>query len=90
MNQLSTTTPHRPIFEHERIMLDIANQYGVTIADLKGRKQRQPIGKARDHAYHALWKPWERSLPMIGRMFGNRHHTTVLQGIRRHRERAGL
>ncbi len=75
---------HEPIFQHEKIMLDVATKHGLTVKELKAKGQRHIHTKARREAYYELYKDGTRSLPQIARMFSGRHHTTILLGIREH------
>lgn len=69
------------------IKAEVAAKHGVTINDLESQTRNQMICLAR---FEAMWRCRQEtiaSLPQIGRSFGNRDHTTVLHGIRRHQAR---
>lgn len=66
------------------ILEQIADMYGVTVRDIKGRRRDKAISPARQHAMHNLQDIAEMSLPEIGRLLGGRDHTTVLDGIKNH------
>jgi chromosomal replication initiation ATPase DnaA len=68
-------------------LTEIAESYGLTLADLTGRSCRPHIFPARFHAYaHLSDAGW--TCTKIARFFG-RDHSTILSGVRRHRERMG-
>ena len=57
----------------------VAEHYGLTIADLNGRKRTQNIVFPRQIAMYLCRKLLEnQSLPSIGTAFGDRDHTTVM------------
>lgn len=59
----------------------VAAEHGFTKADLTGPSKRPAICRARWEAMRRL-RAKPLSLPSIGRLL-NRHHTTVLDGLRR-------
>lgn len=59
----------------------VAAEHGLTKEDLTGRSRRPAICVARREAMRRL-RAKQMSFPSIGRLF-NRHHTTVLDGLRR-------
>ena len=67
------------------IAREVAEKYGLTVADLKGRSVVRFISRAR---HEAFWRCLEagHSSGAIGRWF-NRDHTSVLSGVRAHKER---
>jgi len=74
------------------ILAEVAEQYGLTVVDLKGPARYRHIAWPRQEAMARMARCQRSdgkrvfSLPQIGR-FLNRDHTTVLWGIRRHEER---
>lgn len=68
------------------ILLSVAIEHGLTVADLKGSSHSRPAVIARHEACYRLYKAG-LSTTQIGRALGGRDHTTALHGIRRHRER---
>jgi len=68
----------------EAISEAVAIGAGLSLADLRGPNRSQRYARAR----HIAWERCHKagySLPIIGRYFGDRDHTTVLSGIRQHR-----
>lgn len=77
----------------QQIIVDIAHKHGLTYADLVGHRRWRHMVPARDEAMAAVkalkvdGDKWSYSLPVIGRLFGGRDHTTVLTALRRHAKR---
>jgi chromosomal replication initiator protein len=55
---------------------------GTSLKELTGTNRKRPIVLHRQAAMAAASQITGRSLPMIGRWFGGRDHTTVLHAIR--------
>lgn len=68
------------------ILADVSARHGVPVDAIMGRERTQRITRARQEAM-ALARQGGRSLEQIARVF-QRDHTTVMDGIRRHEERA--
>lgn len=81
-----------PRAEAKQIIIDIARKHGLTYADLVGNRRFRHIIPARDEAIaavKALSTGRESfSLPMVGRIFGGKDHTSVLAALRRHAKRS--
>lgn len=73
----------------QRIVRQIARQHNVSVAELIGRRRAANIVAARHHACYQLAVLTGMSLPAIGRHLGNRDHTSILHGIRRHALKIG-
>ena len=57
---------------------------GITWADLKGARRTRNIILPRHLAMHAVYSERKNmSLPMIGKLFGGRDHTTILSAVRK-------
>ncbi|HHX53675.1 MAG TPA: chromosomal replication initiator protein DnaA [Clostridiales bacterium] len=70
----------------ERIIAGVANKYGVSADDLKGKKRSQDIAEPRHIAIYIMRRMTEMSLPQIGREF-SRDHTTIMSSIAKIDER---
>jgi chromosomal replication initiator protein len=70
-----------------QILKEVSQAYGVTINDLRGDSRLRHIARPRQIAYVRLRDETDLSLPAIGRIMGNRDHTTILYGIRETRKR---
>jgi chromosomal replication initiator protein len=79
LNKPSNITPARDIVE------DVLQHFpGITLADLKGQRKARCYTVPRQIAMYQLSvRRKDMSLPMIGRFFGNRDHTTALHAIRK-------
>jgi chromosomal replication initiator protein len=82
---LIPTTP-QPVFP-QAIIREVASRRGVSEEDLLGRSRLKPFVEARQEAMWELRRRTGLSLPMIGHLLGDRDHTTVMWGIRRHADR---
>lgn len=69
------------------ILREIASQYEVTVADLRGPSRERRFAWPRGMAYIRLRDETPLSYPAIGRVLGGRDHTTVLKGERAMRAR---
>ena len=61
----------------------VADHYKVRLPDLKSRTRTRPIVIARQIAMYLVKKHLEKSLVDIGRSFGGKDHTTVMNALRR-------
>ncbi|MEL6374803.1 MAG: chromosomal replication initiator protein DnaA [Pseudomonadota bacterium] len=74
--------------EPRRIKIDdilrmVARQYGVSKADLLSQRRHRSVVWPRQIGMFLAKQMTSRSLPEIGRRFGNRDHTTVLHAIKK-------
>lgn len=65
----------------------VAERFTVSETDLVSARRLNGVSHPRQLAFLLARELTPRSLPEIGRMFGNRDHTTVMHGIRRASER---
>jgi len=61
--------------------LSVADQFQLQPAQLKQKTNTQKIVYPRQIAMYLIKELTHSSLPEIGRMFGGKHHTTVLHSI---------
>ena len=74
------TSPARLNRQTPSEILDrVATYYGFTPQDLAGTSRKQAVSLARQVAAYFLREDTTRSLSDIGRLLGNRGHTTVLR-----------
>lgn len=83
----SFLSPHLPGGER-RITVDeiqkvTADHFGLKQADLISQRRTRSVARPRQAAMWLAKKLTTRSLPDIGRRFGDRDHTTVLHAVRR-------
>ncbi len=67
----------------EDIQRIVASHFNVSRSDLISSRRARAIVRPRQIAMYLAKKLTPRSLPEIGRRFGNRDHTTVLHAIRK-------
>lgn len=73
-------------FRWRRILAEVAKAHGLTTADLIGQRRARHVIRARQEAYHRLYRETKLSLPEIGRRM-KRDHTSILHGVRAHHRR---
>ncbi|MDF1872954.1 chromosomal replication initiator protein DnaA [Vannielia sp.] len=67
----------------EEIQRQVCDHYNVRMSDMIGPKRHRSIARPRQTAMYLAKQLTSRSLPDIGRRFGNRDHTTVLYAVRK-------
>lgn len=78
----------RPLrIPHGPIIAEVAVRHGLKPEDLIGPSLNRTIGKARNEAISEVLDRTGRSSPAVGRIFGGRHHTTILAARKRHAQR---
>lgn len=70
-----------------KIVDEVLAKHNISMGQLCSKQRRQEIVRARFEAYFRLSEETTLSLPKIGKLLGGKDHTTVLYGIRTHRER---
>ena len=60
-----------------------ADHYRVRVADLKSANRSKPLVTARQVAMYLIKKNLDKSLVEIGRQFGGKDHTTVINALKR-------
>jgi chromosomal replication initiator protein len=71
------------------VMTLITTEFAITARELTGKSRTQTVSLPRQIAMFLLREHTECSLEDVGRIFGNRDHTTVLYAVNKIRERAG-
>jgi chromosomal replication initiator protein len=79
-------------FRHAHVSVDdvmslITSEFAITARDLTGKSRTQTVSLPRQIAMFLLREHTENSLEDVGRIFGNRDHTTVLYAVNKIRER---
>ena len=67
----------------EDIQKMVSDHYRLRLADIKGKSRTQPLVQARQLSMTLIKKHLDKSLVEIGRAFGGRDHTTVINAVRR-------
>ncbi len=78
---------HSRLRTSNEIIFSTAEKYRVSVAEIKGARREKFIVKARHECCYRLSKELGYSLTQIGKILGDRDHTSVLSGIRRHEKR---
>ncbi|HMM35317.1 MAG TPA: helix-turn-helix domain-containing protein, partial [Thermoanaerobaculia bacterium] len=65
------------------ILKAVAAHYGLKPAELRTRTKKERIVFPRQVAMYVLKEAIGLSLPEIGRLFGDKHHTTALHSIKK-------
>ena len=80
---LSNHTAESGHLTMEEIQKIVAQTFDVRIPDLKSQNRSKPIVTARQMAMYLCKKFLDKPLADIGRAFGGKDHTTVINAIRR-------
>jgi chromosomal replication initiator protein len=80
---LQPKRPHSTEITILQIQRVVSNQCGVSTAALVGAQRTEEVALCRHVAMYLSYKLTNNSYKHIGRMFGNRKHTTVLYGVKR-------
>ncbi len=68
----------------QRTLESVSRKYGISIEDLKSKKRTDSIAKARHIAIYLIKEIIEEiSLSEIGKIFGDRDHTTVIASLKK-------
>ena len=68
------------------IQVEVADYFDVPVFEIKSSRRCKSSVRARHVAMYLARELTPKSLPEIGRMFGDRDHTTVIHAIRRIKE----
>ena len=78
----------RDILGHEEnravpaeILKTVASHYGLRVSDLKAKTNAKPISFPRQVAMYLCRKLTGLSYPEIGRLFNDKHHSTVMHSV---------
>ncbi|MEM6620522.1 MAG: chromosomal replication initiator protein DnaA [Pseudomonadota bacterium] len=67
----------------DEIIRKVADHYTVRVTDLLGPRRARSIARPRQVGMFLAKSLTSKSLPEIGRRFGNRDHTTVIHAVRK-------
>jgi len=67
----------------EEIQKRVSDYYNIRVAEMSSARRAQMVARPRQVAMYLAKQLTSRSLPEIGRKFGNRDHTTVMHAIKR-------
>jgi chromosomal replication initiator protein len=78
---------YRPDITVAYIQRIVARHYDIPLAEMTSARRQRDIARPRQEAMYLAHRFTGKSLPNLGRHFGNRDHTTILHGIRSVKER---
>lgn len=67
----------------EEIQKKVAEHYNIRLADMGSARRARAVARPRQVAMYLSKQLTARSLPEIGRKFGDRDHTTVMHAVRK-------
>jgi chromosomal replication initiator protein len=67
----------------EEIQKRVAEHYNIRLTDMSSARRARNVARPRQVAMYLSKQLTSRSLPEIGRRFGNRDHTTVMHAVSR-------
>jgi chromosomal replication initiator protein len=67
----------------EEIQRKVAEHYNIRLTDMSSARRARNVARPRQVAMFLAKQLTSRSLPEIGRKFGNRDHTTVMHAVSR-------
>jgi chromosomal replication initiation ATPase DnaA len=70
-----------------KLAMSVATKHGISFADLTSHKRDASLVRARHEAMWRLRQNTRLSYPQIGKILGDRDHSTIIHGIRRHEQR---
>ena len=73
----------------EEIQKKVAEHYNIRLTDMSSARRARNVARPRQVAMYLAKQLTSRSLPEIGRKFGNRDHTTVMHAVSRVSELMG-
>jgi len=71
---------NKPISSQE-ILRVVANHYGIKVAEMKSKSNARPIAYPRQMAMYLCKTLTDLSYPEIGKIFNNKHHSTVIYSV---------
>ena len=73
--------PARKSITIDEIKREVATYFGIKISDLVSKRRTQNLVYPRQLAMHLCRQLTSSSLPVIGKMFGGRDHSTVIHSL---------
>ena len=74
----------------EEIQKRVAEHFSIRLTDMSSARRARAVARPRQVAMYLAKQLTSRSLPEIGRKFGNRDHTTVMHAVARVTEIMGI
>ncbi|ACJ00423.1 chromosomal replication initiator protein DnaA [Rhodospirillum centenum] len=73
----------------EEIQKKVAEHFNIRLSDMSSARRARAVARPRQVAMYLAKQLTQRSLPEIGRKFGDRDHTTVMHAVRKVEELCG-
>jgi chromosomal replication initiator protein len=73
------TEEHRAV--PSEILKAVASHYGLRVSDMKAKSNAKPVAFPRQVAMYVCRQLTELSYPEIGRLFNDKHHSTVMHSV---------
>jgi chromosomal replication initiator protein len=73
------TEEHRAV--PAEILKTVASHYGLRVSDMKAKSNAKPVAFPRQVAMFLCRKLTDLSYPEIGRLFNDKHHSTVMHSV---------
>ena len=67
----------------EEIQKKVSQHFNIKMSDMSSSRRSRTVARPRQVAMYLSKNLTSRSLPEIGRRFGNRDHTTVIHAVRK-------
>lgn len=67
----------------DEIQRGVADHFDIKLSDLLSPRRARSVARPRQIAMYLSKELTDKSLPEIGRKFGNRDHTTIMHGVKR-------
>ena len=67
----------------EEIQRKVAEHFNIRLTDMSSARRARAVARPRQVAMYLAKQLTQRTLPEIGRKFGNRDHTTVMHAVRK-------
>ena len=89
--QTETWADRIPSNSTRDIIAAVAAEHGLTVEELMRKTHKRHIAQPRQQAMYEVRKAKPgMSYPALARLFGGKHHTTVIYGVREHAKRNGF
>lgn len=79
--------PPKRRMDAKGIILEVCAKHEISYEMIRSPRRNRIVVAARHEAFYRLSQETSMSLPNIGMKLGGKDHTTVLNGIARHKER---
>jgi chromosomal replication initiator protein len=79
---------HNTQVSADDVMSLVTTEFAISARELTGKSRTQTVSLPRQVAMYLLREHTENSLEDVGRIFGNRDHTTVLYAVNKVRDRS--